>query len=142
MKDDLAKFHIIPRKTYDDKYDYPDLLSPEYHSAYIRGLFDGDGSIYTSGNHISWQIDTSSEKMANWIIAYFDKLGLKLNHGYNQKKNVILHRCITSRKDYLPFIYNLLYKNNKENNPIYLERKFQTFTKFIHDINFHETVHP
>lgn len=141
MKDDLAKFHIIPRKTYDVKYNYPDLLNEKYYSAYIRGLFDGDGSILTSGGHISWQIDTSSEKMANWIISYFKQMGLTLNHNYNPKTNVLLHRCITSRKDYLPIIYNLLYKNKEENNPICLDRKFQTFTNFIHEINSHETVH-
>lgn len=142
MKDDLAKFHIIPKKTYDEKFDYPDLLDKKYYMAYIRGFFDGDGSILTAGGHYSWQLDTSSKKLADWFISYFDSLGLTLNHNYNQKKIVLLHRCITSRKDYLPIIYNLLYNNPDENNPIYMKRKYDTFTNFLYEINSHEATHP
>lgn len=142
MKNDLAKFNIIPNKTYDINFDYPNLLNSQFYSAYIRGYFDGDGSIHYTGPNVTWQIDTSSEKMANWFINYFNSLNIFLNHNYNQKTNTILHRCNTARKDYLIQIYNLLYKNPKESNPIYLERKYQFFTKIINEINSHETIHP
>lgn len=43
MAQDLARYGIHPKKTYDDNW--PTLLKQELIPAYVRGYFDGDGSI-------------------------------------------------------------------------------------------------
>lgn len=48
MFDDLGNYGIVPRKTYHLKF--PDKLDKALLKHYIRGYFDGDGSIYISTN--------------------------------------------------------------------------------------------
>tara|TARA_Y100000034_G_C6867917_1_gene395775 strand:+ start:351 stop:1169 length:819 start_codon:yes stop_codon:yes gene_type:complete len=44
LTSDLAKYGVIPNKTYSVKY--PKNISPEFHRDFIRGVVDGDGCIY------------------------------------------------------------------------------------------------
>lgn len=137
MKDDLKKFHLIPNKTYSKEYSYPDLLNEEYELAFIRGIFDGDGCItITEKSHTpKWQIDSSSEDVIKWIINIFKKYDIKLCQNLDQKSNIILHRCNTSQKEYINKIYNLLYNNPKEKNPIYMQRKKDRFEEILSIVN-------
>ncbi len=43
IADDLAQYGVVPRKTY---YTYLPLLDNKYMPHLIRGIFDGDGSVY------------------------------------------------------------------------------------------------
>jgi hypothetical protein len=40
----LARWGIVPNKTFT--ISFPEQLPPQWHSAFVRGYFDGDGSIY------------------------------------------------------------------------------------------------
>lgn len=85
MKDDLAKFHLIPNKTYDKNYQHPDLLEEKYELAFIRGMFDGDGCItmVNQSKVPKWQIDSSSLDVINWVIKVFEKNNINLCYNYN-----------------------------------------------------------
>lgn len=43
MSNDLAQYGIVPKKTY--KYIFPDNIDKVYYQDFIRGYFDGDGTI-------------------------------------------------------------------------------------------------
>ena len=43
MSKDLAQYKIVPQKTY--KYIFPDNIDKKYYRDFIRGFFDGDGTI-------------------------------------------------------------------------------------------------
>lgn len=43
MSNDLAQYGIIPQKTY--RYIFPDNIDKKYYRDFIRGFFDGDGTI-------------------------------------------------------------------------------------------------
>lgn len=72
-KEDLAKYNIIPAKTFQLKP--PDKLDPKYYIDYIRGYFDGDGSVNfiksSNPNHsgaLRWQICAAKPEMLEWIM--------------------------------------------------------------------------
>lgn len=46
-KEDLAKYNIIPQKTYT--FSFPKMLNKKYWVDFIRGYWDGDGTICTAG---------------------------------------------------------------------------------------------
>lgn len=54
MKDDLAKYHIVPRKTY--KEEFPIFDDIEIFLAFFMGAYDGDGTVgystISSANHL------------------------------------------------------------------------------------------
>ena len=47
IKKKLAEYNIVPKKTYS--FTFPKNLSREYWIDFIRGYFDGDGSVSTAG---------------------------------------------------------------------------------------------
>lgn len=81
IKQDLLKYGLVPNKTYSKDYHFPYLLDKEYIPDYIRGLFDGDGSIKKNGNNICFQIDSSSKP----ILLEIQKF---LKENYNISTNI------------------------------------------------------
>lgn len=60
MFDDLAKYGIIPNKTYLSKGIKLELIPEEFQRHYIRGLFDGDGGISFTGDIAEISCDFTS----------------------------------------------------------------------------------
>lgn len=70
IKDDLAKYNIIPRKTYN--FSFPRNLKREYWIDFIRGYFDGDGSVSSAGAHaIRWQVCANCRDVLEVIVNFF-----------------------------------------------------------------------
>lgn len=68
MEKDLAIYNIVPHKTLTLLP--PTFLNSQFFIDYIRGYFDGDGSIsYHTDNikHCSWEIIGASYKEIKWI---------------------------------------------------------------------------
>lgn len=129
IKVDLAKYHVIPNKTYRPEYIAPDLLQPEYTIYYILGMFDGDGSIKASKDWVSWQIDTSSKSVAEYIQASLKNYGIDININTRQEKNVVLYRCMTYKQANLRKLYSLFYSDSTYT--LFLKRKYQKFTQLL-----------
>ena len=91
---------------------------------YIRGLFDGDGSVCKAnknGTRITI-CTTASQMMVNDITEYIKKeLDIDVKYGYSKDKN-ITNVCIYKQNDVEKF-YNWIYKNAT----IYLNRKYNKF---------------
>ena len=86
IKEDLKLFNIVTNKTYSEDYKHPDLLEEKFVWAHIRGMFDGDGTIYTTTNHSTFRIDTVSKDIADWLVKVFKKENISLNLNVEDKK--------------------------------------------------------
>ena len=125
-KDDLAHYGIIPKKTFT--LQPPLLLSKQYIIDYIRGYFDGDGSIYQikSENRVFVEIAGVCRQEINWIRDHL------INTYYiipnkettEQKENgTIIYKIKIGDKNEINKLYHLFY----DNNSLFLERKKEKF---------------
>ena len=126
-KKDLSHFGIIPEKTFQLKP--PLFLNKKYWIDYIRGFFDGDGSISECNCTVQWKIGSASKSILDWIRDYFaNEFGI-CNNG-------ILYQKLESKKDF----WNLIYygENSKkiyrlfyqDNDSLRLERKYLKYSSF------------
>lgn len=127
IKKSLKKFHIIPNKTYSDEFAFPELLDIKYYPDFIRGMFDGDGCIKKINGCIQWQIDTSSNDMAEKIKNFLLSKDIKADIQLEKRKNLIMYRVYCCNKNNAAKIFNLLYKDNI----LFLKRKKDLFSSFL-----------
>lgn len=123
-KNDLTHYGIIPQKTFT--LQPPVFLDPKYRIDYIRGYFDGDGSIYALKNKALFEIVGASKAEINWIQ---DEL---LNH-YHVVLNKPLHETLptgtimykikSTNKEELMKLYHLFY----DNKSLFLSHKKEKF---------------
>ena len=76
-KKDLKIYNLIPNKTF--LLQPPEFLKDEYYISYIKGYFDGDGSIYVSPNmnRCSIIFVGASKPLLDWIKSIFvNKYGI------------------------------------------------------------------
>ena len=128
IKKDLAEYNIIPNKTYSEDYDFPYKLDKKFYADYIRGLFDGDGSVKITGYSPTFQIDVGNENIAKEICKFFNEFDIELKFSPLPKKNVTLHRVYGYGKDKLNKIYNVLYSTDSN---LYMKRKKDKFETLI-----------
>ena len=69
IKQELAKYNIVPNKTFT--FTFPKNLSKIYWIDFIRGYFDGDGSVSVTGTAIRWQICSATKNILETIINFF-----------------------------------------------------------------------
>lgn len=113
MIEDLSKYNIVPRKSL---ILIPPNIKTEFNKDYIRGYFDGDGTIYKSGtNFIIGFVGT--KEILNWIKQELS-INNKLEKRNEDNKNNYYFRIGGTNK--VLNILNKFYSNPK----IYLERKF------------------
>lgn len=128
IKQDLAKYHIVPNKTYSKDYGFPELLNPKYYKDYIRGLFDGDGSIKITGYSITWQVDVGTIDIAYEIQRIFKTNQIDVEISFLHKKNVTIYRIYGYGKEKCQKIYNWLYNTSSS---LWLERKKKKFEELL-----------
>lgn len=134
-KKDLAKYSIIPEKTFKLKPPYQ--LKREYWIDYIRGYFDGDGSINLIQNsngrgngNLRWQVASATKEILEFIMntLYEDynisKVTILCDSRHNGGADLyyIQYSSSATRK-----IYNILYTPNS----LYLKRKKDKFEEIL-----------
>ena len=121
IKKDLAEYGLIPHKTGTLKM--PTKLNKQYWKDFIRGYFDGDGSIYKDGNGFRISITSANKEILEDINNYFVENGIKSANLLPDHKNV----CIKYRSQASIDIYNLLYYPNC----LCLKRKKEKFISLM-----------
>ena len=123
-KKDLEKYGITPRKTLT--LTPPDLLDPKYRMDYIRGYFDGDGSVYERQNRLLVQFDGASKQVIDWIRNEFNNHGVSTTQysHYVTANGVDIYRLVYERQNLVAEIKKLLYPND---DIVCLQRKQEKF---------------
>lgn len=130
-KQELEKYGITPNKTFTIKP--PILLSKEYYIDFIRGYFDGDGSInliHSNGKPyaLRWQVCGATQEILQWIIdVLYEQFSIPKVNIYcdkNHKHNYYYFQYSTNA---VKVIYNILYTPNS----LYLKRKKDKFDEII-----------
>jgi hypothetical protein len=97
-------------------------ISKNFIRHFIRGYFDGDGSITITEKTLSFTICSGSEKFLQSII-YFLNFIIKKNYKIYKRNNQNLYIFIISNYDDIVRIQNYLYHKST----IYLDRKKEKF---------------
>lgn len=131
-KKDLAKYNIVPEKTFVLKPPYE--LNQNFWIDYIRGYFDGDGSINLISNsngrgngNLRWQVCSATKEILEFILQVFEEQ-------YNIPKVNIYERQGLHTLYYIQYsstatrkIYSILYTPNS----LFLERKKKHFEDIL-----------
>lgn len=127
IKKDLAHYNIIPEKTSVLKPPY--FLQQKYIISYIRGYFDGDGSIHEANNTIAFTIGGVSKEVLEWMRSYLAETYSIVNNGlYKQPlPSGKTFYNLTYYGEKAKQIYSLLYNNNG----LFMERKYNRFTQLV-----------
>lgn len=140
-KKDLAEYSIIPQKTLILKPPYK--LERQYWIDYIRGYFDGDGSINLISNsngrgngNLRWQVCSATKEILEFILDFFEtEYNIpKVRIQVEQNKNplyFIQYSSVATRT-----IYQHLYTPGA----LYLARKKEHFENIISKINSEKVI--
>ncbi len=132
-KKDLARYSVIPEKTL--KLRPPYALKREYWTDYIRGYFDGDGSVSLikgsncRGNgSLRWQVCAAIPNILQWILDFFEEeYNIPPVKIYTQKRVNTLYyfqySSAATRK-----IYKVLYNSSSH---MFLQRKKKHFEEIL-----------
>lgn len=126
MAKDLAKYGIVPKKTYVD-LSLPN-IAPELMRHFIRGVFDGDGTVYTyhQGNWLQLTYGFYGNyhflvELRDFLVA---ELGLAHRKVFNKGSVALVY---FSRKHDVSAFYHYIY----DDATIYLERKRRIFDEYL-----------
>ena len=137
-KRDLAVYNIVPNKSLILKP--PTFLNEKYYKDYIRGYFDGDGSIWTRKDHLNqcyWDIVGASKEIIVWIREVLaNQFGIVNNKILTDHLDtgVIMYKITYVGKAKLQQIYDALYSDR---NCLSLKRKREKIETILS--NSHET---
>lgn len=127
IKQKLAKYNVVPGKT--ETFTFPTNLSKKYWIDFIRGYFDGDGSVGTAGpSAIRWQICSHRPQVLETIVEFlFEEYGIpKVSVQKNKHGNSFLYTIQYSNNSTRK-IFQILYTPNS----LYLPRKFEKFKSIV-----------
>lgn len=130
IKKDLSHYGLKPNKTFN--IEPPHFLLPEYRISYIRGYFDGDGSISLCKHTPQFRISGASKEIISWIKDCF-------SIQYNIYTNLRIEREKLSQDrdwyildyygDRAKQIYNILYIKDS----LCMKRKYQKFSSIMNN---------
>jgi DNA-binding transcriptional regulator WhiA len=126
IKKDLIDYDVIPHKTGFAKI--PNKLNKKYYPDFIRGYFDGDGSIWIEKNGaIGFSITSHNKEILEQIIEYFKEQGIpEVKIKTDNRCNI--NYSFKYRKKASEKIYDIFYYNN---TCLYMKRKFDKFTEIL-----------
>lgn len=117
MADDLIDKNVVPNKSLILQ---PPNIHEDFFIPYIRGYFDGDGSLHESNG--SWRINfEGTEEMLKWINMVLDFQVSKLTQRYPSHKNS--YTMVAGGYNKVVRITNTIYKDAN----IFLDRKYEKY---------------
>lgn len=127
---DLQKYNIVPKKTSILKPPYP--LQEKFIIDYIRGYFDGDGTIcyLNSNKSLRFSIGGASKEVISYIENHLIKLGISEVHIQEQKfinSNLPFYYIQHSTND-AKQIYSLFYNDCPK---MFLKRKKDHYEELL-----------
>ena len=127
MYQDLVALGCTPRKSLTLSC-IPN-IEKEYVSSFIRGYFDGDGSIHQTGEKKQWRISFTGTYDLLKDIQQALEIEVKISQGPNEAKDFMFQ---IMGKYQLKRILDYLYKNSTENTR--LDRKYKKYLTFLNEM--------
>lgn len=129
-KKDLLHYGIVPQKTFTLKP--PTFLDKKYIIDYIRGYFDGDGSMYEvkSQNRTFFEISGASKEVIDWMRdSLINQYHILLNQELKETlpNGTIMYKIKIGNKQELLKLFNLFYKDKI----LFLKRKKEKFENLL-----------
>lgn len=119
MADDLINLGCIPNKSL---ILLPPKLENEFISHFIRGYFDGDGSIGKYKGRLKFTL-LGTKEVLTWILGYFNNNGVITKPKISKRNNIYVIQ-INSTSD-IEIIKNILYNSSEDNLLIRKKEKFK-----------------
>ena len=108
IRKDLEKYNIVPDKTFS--FTFPENLPRNFWRDFIRGYFDGDGSIFEDMNGIRFSICSATRDVLEKINNYFfESCGTSKQSIYENKKDKNVEYVLRYRTQDSINIFNHLY---------------------------------
>ena len=115
IKEDLAKYGVVPNKSYKD-INFLEFIEDAYKIAFLIGFIDGDGGIYKYSFGI-----TCRYCMGKAIIEYFKSIGIESAHirelndnllyiSYSGKSHLKFCELYIAMSDYIPVLERKKYE--------------------------------
>lgn len=126
IKKDLISYDVIPNKTGFAKI--PSKLNKEFYPDFIRGYFDGDGSVWVEKDGaVGFGLTSHNIEILEQVIEYFEennipRVGIRIDNRNNTNYS------FKYRKNASEKIYKLLYYSE---DCLCLKRKFDKFTNIL-----------
>ncbi len=124
MVEDLSKYGIIPQKTKKTKHLPLDLIPDEFKRDFVRGLIDGDGSVFYHGEnkkYLGVTFCSYSRNICEELKNICDSfIGVETNHKVFTEKNKNISRVTYTKQDVAKQLVTVLYKDSN----YYLTRKY------------------
>ena len=129
---DLNKFGVFPRKSLT--VSFPD-VPQAFLTDFIRGVFDGDGSVYFEPRSPKYRLRSkfvsSARQFIEGLHIALESLGMPKRKIYQQKtKNAWSYSFVFCHRDNKK-LFEILYKNTK--NDLFLDRKYKRFLEGLRE---------
>lgn len=129
IKEVFSNYGIVPNKTYSSEFHAPYNLDKKYWIDYIRGFFDGDGSITKNEYSISFHLNSVNykflEDLSVFLKEYYD-INTKISTTGMKGRNIPMYRlyCYTEECKKL---FDILYTPNS----LFLKRKYEKYLELL-----------
>lgn len=121
----LLQYGLTPRKSLTLSSLPTNLIPKEFYPDYIRGLYDGDGTVTMSGDYLRIGYNSGSKEfLENFKDFLCAETGMKVNKTY---KGSVYFTSWGSRTDIQKF-YEYIYKGEPE---LFLKRKYDKISKYV-----------
>lgn len=127
MFEDLAKYNIIPNKTYSVKH-LPTNIPKEFEKDFLRGLLDGDGGITYSENMSSDVTVHFTSYYESIVTEFRDRIDLLIEkEKHNQPIYTTCWHVSWRGYNQVLSILNILYKDSSR----YINRKYEKYLSLL-----------
>lgn len=118
---------VKPRKSKILTFPNEDILPKDLTRHFIRGYFDGDGSVYISNTSVG----VSFVGTLDFLNKIKDSLPINSSSRPYKYKNKVIYEYKIGGGNIVKDVYKYLY----EDSTIYLERKYNKFTEIINELS-------
>lgn len=132
IANDLIKLGITPNKSLNMKF--PEIPAA-YFSDFVRGIFDGDGTVYFDGKYIRIKLLSGSHKFIKALNEYLNKIGFPLmkidySHTLNKPGAYFIRY---NKENVVRNFFDYIYQDVPEK--IFYSRKHKIFIDFFSSFN-------
>lgn len=122
MAKDLAQWGVCPNKTFVAELCYK--IPKELFRHYIRGIFDGDGTVFMSHGHLRFGFYGTHKLVSQTQEWLGSEIGISQNKVFDKES---VSFVIYQKKQDVQNFYNLMYQDAT----VYLSRKKEKFDNFL-----------